>query len=100
MRRLAFSPAAEADLLDIVAYIASDNPARARSFVAEIEARCVGLRDFPESGRARPELAPGLRSCPHGRYVIFYTPGADAVRIERVLHGARDLEAELGRGDA
>jgi toxin ParE1/3/4 len=34
-----------------------------------------------------------LRSLPFRRYVIFYTLGADSVRIERVLHGARDVAA-------
>lgn len=96
MRRLAFSPEAEADLTDIAAYIAADDPKRALGFLDELEARCAALVDFPESGRARPELAPDLRSKPHGRYVIFYTPGADELRIERILHGARDMEAELG----
>ena len=44
-------------------------------------------------GRARDELAPGLRSFPIGRYVIFYEPLPDGVAIARVLHGARDIDA-------
>jgi plasmid stabilization system protein ParE len=28
-------------------------------------------------------------------YLIFYTPGAEVVRIERILHGARDVEEEF-----
>jgi toxin ParE1/3/4 len=96
LRRLEFSPEAEADLIEIAAYIARDNRERAHGFVDELEARCADLIAFPDSGRARPELAPDLRSKPHGRYVIFYTAGIEAVRIERILHGARDVEAELG----
>jgi len=92
---LEFAPAAEADLLAIADYIAADDPRRALSFVEELEASCAGLVDFPRSGRARDELAPGLRSKPHGRYVIFYTPGKRVVRIERILHGARDLDSQL-----
>jgi len=99
LKRLEFSPEAEADLLDIAAYIARDNPGRARSFVDEVEADCADLLRYPKSGRARPELAPDLRSKPHGRYIIFYTPGSNSVRIERILHGARDIEAELGDRD-
>jgi toxin ParE1/3/4 len=97
LRRLLFSPEAEADLADIAAYIAADDPARALSFVDELEASCAGLTDYPDAGRARPELAPDLRSKPHGPYVIFYTPGAKAVRIERILHGARDIAGEFRR---
>lgn len=97
MKRLEFAPEAEADLLDIAGYIAADDPERALSFVGELEASCAGLIDHPESGPPRPELAVDLRSKPHGRYVIFYTPGADALRIERILHGARDVEGEFDR---
>jgi toxin ParE1/3/4 len=96
LRRLSFSPEAVADLADIGAYIAKDDPKRARSFVDELEARCARLIEYPETGRARPELASDLRSKPHGHYVIFYTPGAEVVRVERILHGARDVEAEFG----
>lgn len=97
MRKLEFSLDAEADLLDIATYIARDDPARALSFVDEIEARCAELLPFPDTGRLRPELAPELRSKPHGSYIIFYTPGAEVVRVERVLHGARDVMAVFGR---
>jgi toxin ParE1/3/4 len=96
LSRLEFSPEAEADLLDIAVYIARDNPQRAHGLVDELERRCADLLGFPESGRARSELVPNLRSKPHGQYIIFYTPDAGAVRIERILHGARDIEAEFG----
>jgi toxin ParE1/3/4 len=96
LRQLEFSPEAEADLTDIATYIARDDPKQAYTFVDELEARCADLPGFPDSGRARPELAPDLRSKPHGSYIIFYTPGAKTVRIERILHGARDIVAEFG----
>ena len=99
MRRVLLSPEAAADLDDIAEWIARDDPVRALGFVDELERSCAGLAEFPESGRARPELAPRLRSKPHGRYVIFYTPGAKTVRIERILHGARDLEEHFGAHD-
>ena len=44
-------------------------------------------------GRRREELAPGLRSFPVGRYLIFYVPLTNGVDIVRVLHGSRDLVA-------
>lgn len=40
---------------------------------------------------ARDDLAPGLRMATLGRYVIFFRVVEGAVRIERVLHGARIL---------
>jgi toxin ParE1/3/4 len=96
LRRLEFSPEAEADLLEIAAFIADGDPERARSFVDELHERCMALIAWPDTGRARPELAPDLRSKPHGRYAIFYTPFEQAVRIERILHGSRDIEAQFG----
>lgn len=91
MRRLVFSPDAKGDLLDIAAYIAGDNPERAYSFVAELEAQCARLLDFPMRGQLRPELAAQLRSIPCGRYIIFFTPASDTLPVERILHGARDI---------
>jgi toxin ParE1/3/4 len=44
-------------------------------------------------GRARDELAPGVRSFPVGRYVAFSVPRNDGVDVVRVLHGARDIDA-------
>jgi toxin ParE1/3/4 len=45
------------------------------------------------AGRAREERLPGLRSFPAGRYLIFYTPTDGGITLDRVLHGARDVEA-------
>ena len=44
---------------------------------------------------ARPELGAGLRSCAHGRYVVFFRVDDTVVRIERILHGARDLPSQF-----
>ncbi len=49
-------------------------------------------------GHAGDELAPGLRSMPFGRYVIFYEPLDDGIDVIRVLHSARDVDAQFGKG--
>ena len=92
-RRLLLSPRAAADLEEIADYIARDNPVRAASFVAELEAKCRAVAALPELYPTRTDLAPGLRMAVHGRYLVLYRdlPGEDAVRIERVLHSARNL---------
>lgn len=92
-RRLLLSPQASADLEEIAEYIARDNPVRAATFVADLEATCRAVAMAPDRYRARPDLAPGLRMAVHGRYLIFYRdlPGQGLVRVERVLHGARHL---------
>lgn len=91
--RVAFAPAATRDIEEIGDYIHADNPAAALRFIRALRARCAKIGGAPKSGVARPSLWPGLRSLPFRRYVIFYTLGADSVRIERVLHGARDVAA-------
>jgi toxin ParE1/3/4 len=91
-RRLLLSPRAAADLEEIAAYIARDNPVRAASFVVELEAKCRAVAASPELYPARTDLASGLRMAVHGRYLVLYRDllGEDTVRIERVLHSARN----------
>lgn len=89
---LFFAPSAATDLEEIGDYIHSENPAAARHFLAELRLRCRRLAELPHMGIARPELGPTVRSFPFRRYVIFYTISGSDVRIERILHGARDAE--------
>lgn len=96
--RLEVSPAAEEDLVEIAGYIARDNPSRALIFVDELEQACGRLVDHPLSGVDRSDLRRGLRSRPYGSYVIFYTPHETVVRVERILHGSRDIGAVLSPG--
>ena len=86
-----FSPLAEFDLEEIGDYIARENPPRAVSFIREIRELCVKIMAMPEAAPLRHELVEGIRMAPFGRYLIFYTVGAENIRIERVLHGARNI---------
>ena len=92
-RRLLLSPRAAADLEEIADYIARDNPVRAASFIAELEVKCRAVAASPDLYPARTDLAPGLRMAVHGRYLVLYRDlaGENTVRVERVLHSARDL---------
>ena len=92
-RRLLFSPRAAADLDEIAAYIARDNPARAATFIAELEAQCRAVARRPLSYPARDDLVAGVRMAVFRRYLVLFreVPEANAVRIERVVHGARNL---------
>jgi len=46
-------------------------------------------------GRSRDELAPGVRSLPFGRYIVFFEPVPDGIDVIRVLHGSRDIDASF-----
>ena len=92
--KVVFSPAARDDLLEIADYIAQDNPRRAMSFIDELESRCDALGAAPGIGTQRPELGTGVRALPHGRYLIFYRATTAVLRIERVMHGSRDIDED------
>lgn len=90
-----FSPVAADDLEAISDYIAEDSPANAIRFIDQMRVQCLRLLKAPMAYVARPELGEGLRSCVHGRYVIFFRPSPMVLRIERILHGARDMSAQF-----
>ena len=50
--RLEFSPESQFDLMEIAAFIARDSPARAKSFVDELEADCGRLTTLASERRA------------------------------------------------
>ncbi len=98
--RLQLSPLAQTDLEDIGDYIALDSPANALRFIQGLRAQCKKITLSPLAYIARPELGEGLRSCSHGRYMIFFHADSDFVRIERILHSGRDIRTELIAGAA
>jgi toxin ParE1/3/4 len=89
--RVRLLPQAEDDLDDIWYHIALDNPEAATRTVDRILARLKVLQSFPGAGRERDELAPGLRSWPIDRYMVYYEIGAE-IRVVRILHGHRDVQ--------
>ena len=93
MPQVALRPLAETDILEIWDYIADDSLAAADRWVDRLDEQFRLLAAQPMMGRARDELAPGVRSFPFGRYVVFYVPLDDGIDVVRVLHGARDIDA-------
>jgi toxin ParE1/3/4 len=94
MPSIRFTHAAETDLLELWVTIAEENLNAADNVLDVIQSTTALLVTQPEMGRARPELAEGLRSLPtRTPYLIFYLPDDDGLLIVRVLHHARDIEA-------
>lgn len=87
-----FSIPAELDLEEIGDFIARDNPRRAVSFVHELRQRCQAIADMPFAAPLREYFGEGVRIVPFGRYLIFYTVQQDKIRIERILHGSREID--------
>jgi len=87
---------ADADLEEIWAYIARDNPAAADKLIRQISDMFGLLADNPEIGIRQDDIRPGLRCKPLRRnHLIFYEVAGDVIRILRVLHGSRKYEELL-----
>lgn len=72
-------------------YIAEDSVAAADRWAAKLDEKLAMLVRTPGLGRSRQELAPGLRSFPVGRYIVYYRAVPDGIELVRVLHSARDF---------
>ena len=87
------------DVQDAVRYLRQRNPAAAVRFVGVFKSTIELLAGTPHLGRLRPDLgAPETRSWRVGtfrKYLLFYEILPDRLRLLRVLHGCRDLQAEL-----
>ncbi len=90
MHNLELSTRAVQDLEETLTYIARDKPIAASEFVATLRTKCRMLAQFPELGMRRDDLAVGVRVFAVAGYDIYYRQLGNLVRIERVLHGARD----------
>jgi toxin ParE1/3/4 len=102
MNKVVVSPATRDDLDGIWDYIGiqNDAPDAARRLLERIQETFQRLASVPGMGTACDWLRPGLRRFPVRPYVIYYTPIPDGVEIERVIHGARDVDALFGVDEA
>ncbi len=88
------SASAETDLLEAWLYVAEDSIEAADRITDQLDAEARTLLMQPKMGRARDELAAGLRSWPTSTpYILFYFVDAEGITIARVLHHARDVPA-------
>ncbi|MBI3420009.1 MAG: type II toxin-antitoxin system RelE/ParE family toxin [Proteobacteria bacterium] len=95
MRRLVFTPAAQANLIEIAEYIenSSGQLAIAERFITQLIEKCEELANLPGTlGRLREELLPELRSVATGNYVIFFRYVGNFFEVINILEGHRDIE--------
>jgi len=89
--RLRLSPRVPDDLEEIAEYIAQDSPRHAVRVLRLLRARMKEITKQPEIYRLRPEIGPDARLATLGNYVILFRIRQKVVRVERVVHGSRDL---------
>ena len=91
------SPRAQADIDEIAYYVAVESGSleTADRFLESIYSRFLMLGEYPQAGRRRDDLRPGVRSFPSGQYIVLYRVEGNDVLIQRVVRGSRDLAALL-----
>ena len=93
MAQVRWTPQAADDLDAIAEFIARDSAHFAGLFVANILQTVDQLADFPESGRAVPEIGERtIRELVVGSYRIIYRLRPEAAEILTIHHGARLLD--------
>lgn len=93
MGRVTRRPLAAVDILDVWDHIAEDSLEQADRWIDNLDEKLKLIATQPLIGRARGELAAGMRSFPFGRYIIFHAPVDGGIDVVRVLHSARDVDA-------
>ncbi|WP_204141643.1 type II toxin-antitoxin system RelE/ParE family toxin [Halomicronema sp. CCY15110] len=90
------TPRASQDIEAIIEAIADflathSSLASAESFLIGIDATLNRVAQFPQIGRKRDELYPGLRSLPYKQYLIFYRLLDDVIEVFRIISGYQDV---------
>jgi toxin ParE1/3/4 len=89
--KVILTPQALADLQEILAYIAQDNPVAAQKLHEELRREAFSLKTFPLRG-ARVKAYAGVRFLVCGNYLIVYwVKDHQVVQILRFWHAARDI---------
>ncbi|ESQ79823.1 type II toxin-antitoxin system RelE/ParE family toxin [Asticcacaulis sp. YBE204] len=93
--KVIFTPLAERQIGDLHRYIteASGFETGADRYIVRIVEYCLGLELFPERGRLRDDLLPGLRTIGFERRVtIAYLVMNDTLLIEGIYYGGQDID--------
>jgi toxin ParE1/3/4 len=98
MPRITRRPLAAADIFEIWDYIADDSLIAADRWVDRLDEQFDLLATQPLMGRARDELAPGVRSFPFGRYVIFYASRVKGLECRKVAAAAERSPVQRAPG--
>lgn len=95
MKPVFFSPEAEDDLKDAWDYIAWFDADAADRLLERVSQARSRLCEQPMSGRARTDLAIGLRSVLVTPYLLLHRVMPDAVEVVRIIHASRDIPIVL-----
>ncbi len=99
MKSYRLTPAAVDDLFEIWIFIAEDNLSAADRVEADLLNACLRLGERPDLGHFRRDLTdkPVRFFAVRDTYLIVYDPASIPLEVIRVLHGARDVSAQLDK---
>lgn len=81
------TPDAQSDLIEIRRYgIEHWGTAQSQYYLSGLRQRIQLLAETPSLGKARPEVAEGVRSFPHESHVVYYITDEKQLVIFGVLH--------------
>jgi toxin ParE1/3/4 len=100
VHKVVFRDDAVADLTALYDYIANNNsPEIAIGYIRRIQEACMRLASFPERGRRRDDILPGLRTIGfERRATIAFRVLKTRVEIVSIAYGGRDFERDLRKG--
>ncbi|OUL21970.1 plasmid stabilization protein [Nostoc sp. T09] len=82
------------DIEEIADYIAKQTGLeQSERFLSKLDAKFAKIAQFPNLGRRRDEILPGLRSLTIDNYLILYMPIEQDIEIFRIISGYRDISA-------
>jgi toxin ParE1/3/4 len=87
-----YLPIAEKDLMEILVYIQTDNPAAALQLLEELDKAILKLAYFPYMGSIPKDqrlIQLNYRTLVVENYLVFYVVLDEIVEIRRILHGKR-----------
>ncbi|MEO5801979.1 MAG: type II toxin-antitoxin system RelE/ParE family toxin [Verrucomicrobiota bacterium] len=97
MKSYRLTPAAEDDVFEIWRFIAEDNLSAADRLETDLLNACQRLAERPDLGHFRRDLTdkPVRFFAVRDTYLIVYDPASEPLEVVRMLHGARDVSAQL-----
>ena len=88
------TPRAAADLNRIAVYtLRKWGRRQTTTYLQALNDRFAWLAEFPEIGRARPEILPELRSFRQGSHIIFYRARETVIEIIGVPRMSMDIDS-------
>ena len=94
--RVVLAPRARADLFATDSYLADRNPLAAERLIERLLHAMPALARMPAMGRSCADLGlPVVRRFVVEQHHLFYTLAASGILVVRVIHGRRDVRAEV-----